>query len=453
MYRPLVLVSYALNYNIGGYDVRGSHFLNLLVHTVCGCLVYGALSQLFGGNREVAFLGALLFAIHPVTTEPVNYISSRSESMAVLFVLLSLSLFIKCAGGVTTKWYGASVVCFCMALFCKSTAIVLPVILLLWVACLSRGSSGRWWRGHVAFWVVALVYVIGTRSLIGEALLDAPVRTMVEQVSTQFKAITYYARLIVVPHGLNVEHQFAVGMILVDATVLLSAGVIGSLGYLVWRSLVAGMRQPVFWFVWMVVSLAPTFLVPLNVMVTERRLYMCLIGAVALVVWVVRQSELNLRRLLPAPIILFGVLTAQRNEVWSTERSLWSDTVQKSPGAVRPHLRLGTVYGGQGDREAALGEYERALELDPGNGPALNNIGNLHRANGEPELAERAYLKVLEGLPRYPEALINLGALCNSQGRFQEALQLFERAAAVTPDRPELLNNLGITYLELRRYQ
>lgn len=106
MYRPLVLVSYALNYNLGGYDVREYHFFNLLVHTVCGCLVYGALSQLFGGNREVAFLDALLFAIHPVTTEPVNYISSRSESMAVLFVLLRLSLFIKFAGGVTTKCYG-----------------------------------------------------------------------------------------------------------------------------------------------------------------------------------------------------------------------------------------------------------------------------------------------------------------------------------------------------------
>jgi Tfp pilus assembly protein PilF len=327
------------------------------------------------------------------------------------------------------------------------------VILLLWAACLSRGSSGRWWRGHVAFWVVASVYVIGTRSLIGEAFLDAPVRTMVEQVSTQFKAVAYYARLIVVPHGLNVEHQFAVGMSLVDATVLLSAGVIGSLGYLVWRSLVAGMRQPVFWFVWMVVSLSPTFLVPLNVMVAERRLYMCLIGAVALVVWVVRQSGLNLGRLLPAPIILFGVLTVQRNEVWATEHSLWSDTVQKSPGAVRPHLRLGTVYGREGEREAALKEYERALELDPGNGPALNNIGNLHRANGESDLAEGAYLKALEGLPRYPEALINLGALYNSQGRFQEALQLFERAADLTPDRPELLNNLGITYLELRRYR
>ena len=415
-------------------------------------MVYGVLRRLLGGQRHAAFAGALLFAIHPVTTEPVNYISSRSESMATLFVLTSLWLLMR-SGGRLTRVYSASLVCFCIALLCKSTAIVLPIILFLWACFVGTSNIRKWWWGHVAFWGIALVYVVGTSHLIGEALIDAPVRVMTQQVSTQFKAITYYARLIVVPHGLNVEHQFAVARSLVDATVVLSAVMVGSLGYLFWRSLVAGSRPAGFWLGWMFVSLAPTFIVPLNVIVSERRLYMVAIGAIALVVWIVRQSNLNGRRLLPGPIILFAVLTIQRNQVWATEHSLWFDAAEKSPQAVRPHLRLGTVYSGMGDRSAAFTEYERALELDPGNAPALNNLGNLHRANGQVALAEQAYQRALQRLPRYPEALINLGALYSSQGKLEGALRLFERAAAVTPDRPELLNNLGITYLELGRHK
>ena len=90
MYRPLLLVSFALNYALGGYEVVGYHLANILIHLACVLLLW---SLAITHGRSAALCAGLVFALHPVATEPVNYISSRSESLAVALLLLAFACY------------------------------------------------------------------------------------------------------------------------------------------------------------------------------------------------------------------------------------------------------------------------------------------------------------------------------------------------------------------------
>ena len=449
MYRPLVLVSYALNYRLDGYAVRGYHAVNLVLHILVTWLVYGLLVRLGTGGNASA-VAAVLFGIHPLTTEPVNYISSRSESMAALFVLLSFFVYARSS---STRPSALSVASYAGALLSKSVAVFLPLALILYE--LSEGG-GRWrrriWRRQWPFWLVSLAYLVGSSALIGEAMVQERVRSWSAQMATQCKAVTYYLKSLVLPEPLSVEPAFTESGSLLETTVVLSIALLVSLGFLAWRSLKHGWRVTWLWLTWMGLAAAPTLLVPLNMLVNERRLYLVLIGFLGVMSQLLRDSA-RIRLPLLAAGVAFVFLTVQRNSVWATELTLWRDAAQKAPGAVRPHIRLGVVYRAQGKLDWARSEYEKALALDPLSAAAMNNLGNLHSDQDRADEAERSYRAALEILPNYPDALVNLAALYSKQARFGEALALYERAMPLGPSRAELFNGLGTTYLRMGRYK
>ena len=127
MYRPLVLVSYALNHALSGDSVWSYHLLNLAIHLGTSCLLYALVCQL-GGTWVQALLAGLLFALHPLASEPVNYISSRSESLCAFLFLLA---FLGYAHGGRKAW-GLGICAFVGALLAKSVGVVLPLVLLLY---------------------------------------------------------------------------------------------------------------------------------------------------------------------------------------------------------------------------------------------------------------------------------------------------------------------------------
>ena len=441
MYRPLVLLSYSLNYWAGGYAVTGYHVVNIGLHAFAACLLYGVLRAL-GLDPGSALAGGLLFAVHPLAAEPVNYISSRSESLAAVFVLGALLLHIRADG-----FSPAALACMAAALLSKESAAVAPALFLAhdW----AFRPSHLQLRRHAPYWGVLGLYLLGTGRLVGEALVDAPVRDWAAQLYTQAKAVVYYLRLLVLPHPLSAEHQFSVSASPAEGAVLASVLLVVGLGAVGWR--VLG-RQGRFWLLWVGLALLPTLVVPLNLLVAERRLYLPLAGSLGLLLWLARGQRLSGRALLAAGLGFCLLLTVQRNQVWADEGTLWADARAKGPQMVRPHLRLGVVYRQRGELALAEEAYRRALELDPRNAPAHNNLGNLYREQQNPAGAEREYRLALELLPRYPEALINLAALCTNQGRLEEALALYTRSLEVGGERPELFNNIAIAQAGLGRW-
>ena len=184
---------------------------------------------------------------------------------------------------------------------------------------------------------------------------------MSEQLGTQLKALPYYLKLVVMPARLSVHHAFTVSS-LADITVLLALAGVGTLVVIAWY---AGRRTSAdtrsehalvgFGLAWIGVILMPTFVVPLNVLVNEHRLYLVLVGALLAVLGMSRFE--SLRGILwagPVLGLLFMVLVVRQNTVWSDEGSLWSNAKRQSPSAIEPHVYLGNYARAQqapaGDR-------------------------------------------------------------------------------------------------------
>jgi tetratricopeptide (TPR) repeat protein len=447
MYRPLLLVTYALNFALGGEAPLGFHLVNLGIHLGVCWLVWRLLLRL-GIGAAPAWAGALLFGLHPLSVEPVNYVSSRSESLAALLVLASLLAYIQPG----RRCYALSLLSFAAGLLVKSTAAVLPLLLLLWELTRGAGKRVHVRRRQAPFWAAWVVYLAGTRALVREALVDAPVRSWMAQLSTQTKAVVYYAKLMVFPWPSTPEHQFQVSTSAGEWPVLAAAAfLVGGL-FLMRRS--GAWRRPVaFWLAWIVICLLPTLLVPLNVLVAERRLYLPLVGAVGLLATVLAGQTWPRRRIAVAGVALalLAGRTAAASVPWQSEARLWAEAARQAPLMVRPWLRLAALERQAGRLEQAEAACQRALTLDSTSAPAWNNLGNVRAQRGQVGEAAAAYERALELLPRYAEALANLAGIRVSQGRLDEAAELYARSLAISPLRAEVHNNLGT--LNLRRGQ
>jgi len=307
MFRPLLLSSYALTHAVAVESAAAYHFGNVLIHAVVGGLVTVLLLRLRTG-RLAAFLGGLWFVVHPVNSEVAAYVSSRSESMCALFLLLTIHLWIDGSDRSRDWRIVVGSFLFALALLSKSVGIILPGVLLVYD--LMRGQSpwknAAWWRlavwRHGPFWLVAGVYLLIVSDNLGRALLADPVRGLAAQIWTQAKALIYYLRLLVVPRGLSVDHGFRVSESLWDGTVLVSVLVLVSAVVLVlWFSTRTvrssgpssgvspmGSAGPAaaFWIAWMPLVLLPT----LNVLVNDHRIYPASIAAAVLLTRIMRTT-------------------------------------------------------------------------------------------------------------------------------------------------------------------
>ena len=458
MYRPLVVLSYALNYRFGELKPRGYHLVNLGLH-LCAVAALAVLLIGWGWQPRRAALVACLFGVHPLASEPVNYISSRSESMAAVFALTSIILYNR-AQSVRERGYGLALLSFGLALMAKSSALaVLGMLPLVEAArrterAVAPGKGGLWpriCRRQWPYWLVGITYLWGVRALVREAM-EAPVRSLGSQLLTQCKGLIYYGKLLLLPYPLSVDHAFQEAESGADVVVWISALCVASVAYIVWRGIRRGDRSALF-LAWSGAALMPTIAVPLNVLVNERRLYLVVAVFLGFVLWQLRQPLSRAGRpLAAATVCLFAALTVQRNTAWASERTLWEDAVTKAPASDRAHVRLGVAYRKLGRLPEARAEFERALALRPTNAPALNNLGNVRYLLGDRAGAEAAYEQALQILPSYPEPMINLAALYNGQDRHAEALRHLRRARDLAGPRPELLNNLGISHLAMGEY-
>lgn len=437
MYRPLVLLSLALNYAWTGYETHSYHWFNLGIHALCSLLVWGVLLRL-GRTPWMALLGGLFFALHPLCAEPVNYISSRSELMAGLGCLGALWFYMGSVQEASRRFYILSLMCFTLGLLSKSIAITA----LLWPAVWDwqRSKSFRW-TAYLPYGAIASLYLWGVRQFIERAVFSEPVRTMGEQVATQLKGLVYYAYLLWAPFSLSVDHAFYTST-LGDPLVVLAALFLSSaLGILlVWRGELLGLAVGIG-------ALLPTLIVPLNVLVNEHRLYLPVAGFVFAVT-----SISGLGRIRGtgwgATLLLLGLagLVVQRNEVWRDEVSLWSDAHEKNPRAVRPLMYMGNAERARGSIDRAVKAYAKALEVEPDNAAVRAGMGNAMMDLGRVDLAITAFRKALADQPLMTDLNYSLGRALQAGGQLAQARNSYARLPVESPHRAVALNNIGTTF-------
>ena len=422
MYRPVVVLSLAINHALGAYNPTGYHVFNLALHAANALLVL-ALARIWGLGLGSATFSAALFAFHPVNVEALNLISSRSESLCAFFFLAAFLSFLHYLKNTENKrWYWAALGFYGVSLGAKSVGIMLPAVLLVyefWVVG-ERPNRKDIVQRHGAFWLLTVAYLAGVRQFLAMAVVAQPVRPLAEQIWTQAKALVYYLKLLFLPHSLSIEHQFRPSESPFESAVLVALLLVVSLGLGCLGRRRQG-RRLVFWLVWVGVVLLPTLIVPLNILVNEHRLYLPSVGfalGIGLLfdrLWPGRMALASVG--LVVMLLLLALLARQRTQVWQTPDQLWNDAMQKGPLMPRPYIYWGDALRRTGRHQEALAAYTRARTVNPAvlSGMDLvtihNNSGSTWLAMGQMDEAIAAYRRALALDPHYAKARESLAAL------------------------------------------
>jgi len=383
--RPVLKASYTANWT-SGLGEAGFHAFNVLVHLLNVALVLAIGLRLSARWRVqgagAALVAALLFALHPVQTEAVTYISGRSSSLAAAFYLGSLLIYLR--GG---DWV-LSCALFALAVGTKESALTLPAALLLCELCARDRLPWREIvRRQLPHWTV---FFLGCMFLFLQPryghLLDVALgqRSITDNLLTQIQGVGYLTWQLVAPWHLNIDPALP-ALTSWDAAMLFQ----GLLFLLLLGIALLNIRKRPwlgFGILWFFLQLAPTnSIVPRLDVANERQLYLALWGLALALAFQVRESAIPLRIARATLAILLAalvVISLDRQLDYRSEVALWSASVREAPWNARAWNNLGVAYAEQGDRQRALEAYSTALALGAADYRAVFNVEALKRVPG-----------------------------------------------------------------------
>ncbi len=458
--RPLLNLTLAANYALGGLAVTGYHVFNVAVHAGAGLLLFGLvrrtlrlprLTDRFGRHAfSVALVTALLWTLHPIETEAVTYAVQRAESLMGFFFLGTLYCFARAieARG-THRWFVASVLACLLGVASKEVIYAAPLLVLLYDRTFVAGGFAAAWQARRSYylalfasWIPLLLLVASTGWNRGGTVGVGVGVPWWAYTVTQFRAIAHYLRLSVWPHPLVFDYgtrwETAALPVVPYAVVVLT--VVAATLWGLWRRPVAGFLGAAF-----LLPLAPTSLLPgVTQMIVEHRMYLSL--APVLVLLVSLAFALAGRRLIACGALLAlgcALLTAGRNRDYRSDVAIWSDTVAKVPANSAAHCNLAIALVQRGELARAIAEYETSLRLAPNASNTRYNYGVALAKAGRLQDAAREYETALRLVPGLVDARCNLGTTWLALGRPADALSELQRAHAARPNDVDVLADLG----------
>lgn len=491
--RPVTELTFAMNYAVGRLEPWNYHLTNLVIHLAAVVLAWAFGRQVLrlagvGRAEWLAVAVAGIFALHPIQSQAVSYVSQRAEALASAFYLGALVAILAAEQrGLRGRGLGplaAAFLLFLLGLGSKVIVCTLPVAWLLVAAAVPSPA----WRARLLSWKQRLLAVAPFlafdaffvwRTLSGlegraDGGFSVPGLPPWTYFVTQLRVIPIYLRLLFWPAGQNVDWDFPASRSLSEPVVLVSgvflvalaAGAVALIALARrWAEEEAAAARAagfgVLWF-FLVLSVTSSF-VPLADVLVEHRLYLACWG-VFLAVAV--GAERLVARVGPRQVAAAGVVLGlawaapaaalhQRNAVWETRRSLWTDSVEKAPHNARAWLSLAYAALQEAQLEESVRLNQRALALARGNVnlelQILRNLGAGQLLLGQVDAAEVTFRYGVNTGHWDADILNNLAVTLIEKKKYDEAEIYARRATAVDPAKGEAWNTLG--ELALRRQQ
>ena len=461
-YYPLVLTTFWFEHALWGLTPLPYHLVNVFIHGACAVLLWRVLRSL---RVPGAWLGAALWALHPVQVETVAWISEMKNTQSCLFYLLSILFFVKWLkarsreGQAENSWnYTLTLLFAALALASKSSTIVLPIVLCLcawWV-------EGRWnWRNLARLAPIfllsaaAALLAMWSVKLHGDVNDPQWVQSWPERLVTAGNVVWFYLGKLVWPHPLI----FIYPRWEIDARQCISylslLAVIMGLSVL-WLKRGSWSRPYFFALAYFLAALLPVLgLIEHYFLrysfVADHLQYLASIGPLALAgVGLAKFTDfflpgrIHLQSIFCACLLLFlGILSWQRAWAFGNTDILWTDTLAKNPNCWLAHNNVGAALAQQGQVDEGIKHLEKALEINPNYAEAHNNLGTAFLRKGQWDDAMFQYQKALAIYSNYAVAHQNLGSVLYHQGRRDEAMAQFQEAAAIDPNYAAAHYNLG----------
>lgn len=493
--RVIGYLTFAVNYSLGGLDTSGYHIFNLIVHVANGLLLYALVlltfrtprlkdSVLAPSSGTIALVCAVLFEVHPLQTEAVTYIVQRVTSLAAMFYLGSLVLYVKMrflqesshsSRARVLSFYALSLVAIVLAMKTKEITFTLPFVILLYeFFFFGPGNTGKRLLFLAPVLLTAVIVPVSLLNLhrpLGDILSEVDQATLIaapklsrwDYLLTQFSVVATYVRLLFLPFNQNLDYDYPVYHSFFNPAVFMPFFFLSLLFVtaivLFWKSLRGSdgsLRLISFGILWFFITLSvESSLIPIDDVIAEHRMYVPSIGALIAItaaagIFVKGVTSKSARKMITALVCLlviaFSIVTIGRNAVWGDKVSLWADAVKKSPRKARPHNNLGSALIDDNRIKEGIACFREAVRLRPDYFIAYNNLGIAFEKEGLTAKAIEEYRRAVALDPSFPNAHNNLAVLYGKMGLLDKAIEHLRIVVRLQPEYAEAHNNLGISY-------
>jgi protein O-mannosyl-transferase len=481
--RQIAYLSFALNYHFNHNNVLGYHLINIIFHIITGIFSFLLIKLLLNLNNSkhikfdkyknwLALFSALFFVVHPLQTQAITYIVQRMASMAAMFYIISIYLYAVGRIEHTQKnkitraiiFYIFALISGFLAVMTKENAATFPFAMLLFEFCFIRNKENKIFKNYIiysfsGFVIICIIYLLINPSIFTTDATHGISISSMDYLINQFVIIVRYLQLTLLPINQCADYgDFALhfpyiltfwDLKVIGSFLLLSAlFVLAIYLYKKNRALSFGL----FWF-FLTLSIESS-IIPIADPMFEHRMYLPMLG---IGLFLINSLFLIFNKIKPIYIFTFlsvlivvlGNSCYSRNKIWKTDLSLWTDVIKNAPYNARGYNNRGLAKKNLGDKEGALQDYNRAIEITPEYSLAYNNRGNLKEKLGDREGALIDYNRTIEIKPDYAEAYNNRGILYHNLNDNEGSLKDLNRAIELKPDYPDALNNRGNLKTEL----
>ncbi len=479
-YRPVPLISLAIEHQFWGLNPTVNHFFNVLFYGLTCVVLFFLLHTFFKKEKIFLALGiTVLFCLHPIHTEVVANVKGRDDLLALLFGVSTIYLLFKYIQAMQLKWLVAALICYVLALLSKSYIITWVAIIPLCLYFFSQLSLKKIITSTIPFLLVSVVYFVVRTVLLGTAaikrtdFIDNPILNAegtAEALATKIAVLGLYLQKLLFPHPLSSDYSYQAiepstwGDPMVYLSLVLYLSIIALIiqGFKK-RSVVA------FGFAFFLITISPisNLLFDYVVAFAERSLYTPSLGFIIAIgmlfysamEWLTKRKP----QLRNAALGLGGVALAlmafksiSRNPVWKDDLTLFSADIKTMPESIRLNLLYAQELIDRNTRtnpvpmNADLNEAKRCLDrvllMVPDLGKAHLAQGNLAKVTGQYPAALQAYKKAEAIDPNNPAIYFNLGLIAQIRNDLVEAERLYLKSLELFPNYASVLSNLGIIY-------
>jgi tetratricopeptide (TPR) repeat protein len=462
-YRPLQVILYAVVYHLFGLHVAAYHLLNIFLQAGNAILIYILLKKIY--SEKISFLVSALWAIAPIQTQAVTYMSGTADPLCLFFTLLCILLF-------SQKRYIYAFFSFILALLSKETAVLIPF--LIYIYEYSRVSSSyslpseRTEKNNLfKIWTVPLSTFLGISVLYAVLRLTILVKfkpavmggiPFLYRFYTSFQAFLQYIQILIFPNILAMQRYIPYIHTWKNPDFIV--GFISFVLILYWLSRIRKNPRlffPVIWFLINYLAIS-NVIIPVNSNVAEEWMYTPSIGAFILFIlgYEILKDKIKINKkyaYVPLIIIfcLYGIRTIVRNHTWKNPIAFYKKTIKYFP-SQKMYNNLAASYQLENKYHHEIKYFKITLKYPANNYTAFLGLGNAYLKINNLKQAEKYYKKAIELAPHSPLAYVGLAQVYIVKKNLKKEEEYLKKAIQVGPAYWASYYWLGILYLNTGKY-
>jgi len=447
-WQPMTFLSRMTDISLFKFKSGMHHLMNLLFHLLNVILLYLFIWRVSKQSR-LSFFVAALFALHPLQSEILGWVTARKDVLSLFFGLITMHVYVRTKNA-NTPWKSILLAfCFALSLMAKPMMITLPILLLLIDAWQMDINNEPWtWRAWRSLclnkWPLFLMIIL----YLPIPFLGQPQAFDFElnnPIVRGISAYSFYIGKLLLPVNLSLygpipETVLPVGQILLSTILICAIS-----GVLYWFS-----RRKIIillgW-LWFCIACLPIISLP----IADRFMYMPMIGfwlTVLSLLEITLHNKKVLTLILACVLIIFTMSSFKQIAVWKNNETVLKRALEFSNENYSAHNVLGTVYGKKGDFPLAMWHLEEAIRIKPSRDKPYNNMGMILEKQGRLDEALEYYEKSLALKPNDFRSVSNIGIMHIRQGNMKKGIDYLERAVDLSPKMKGVQNNLAIAYFK-----